>query len=145
MSLHLGDCDCPLMVHCRDWIISGGESGGGARAAVRFARMTVKADEDMVFVHGDAGVALGNGDFGLGGIVRLEKTFAGPVHTDAAGDEVRLARLDIATALGADDLALLFQISEGLLQRLLLAGTQAQELKQLGDIGRSVVVPAQQT
>jgi protein gp37 len=32
MSLHLGDCDCPLMVHCRDWIISGGESGGGARA-----------------------------------------------------------------------------------------------------------------
>ena len=91
--------------------------GFGRRAAGDFA-----PHQHAVAVHGRAGGAFGDDDFGQGRIVRLQEAFALAVDADAAGNEAGLAGLDVAVALGAEDLAVLLQAAEGLLQGELLGG-----------------------
>jgi hypothetical protein len=53
--------------------------------------------------------------------------------------------LDVAIALGANDLAVLFKAAEGLLEGGLVAWSQAQAGEQLIEVGGRVIAPAQQT
>ena len=59
----------------------------------------VAPHEHAVFVQRRAGGAFGNGNFLEVGIVRLEKSFARAVHADAAGNQIRVVRQDVAVAL----------------------------------------------
>jgi hypothetical protein len=73
--------------------------------------------QHAVFVQRRAGGAFRDGDFLEAGIVRLEKALALAVHPDAARNQIRLARLDVAVALDAGDAARLLQFAERALQQ----------------------------
>ena len=133
-----------------------GADDGGARAlqdaphrAGGFGRLAAAGDlaphQHPVSIEGGAGGVFGHDDFSLRQIIRFQKALALAVDAEAARHKVRHARLDVAIALGAEDLPVLFQVAQGLLQRLLLVGTQPQRLQQLRDIGRNVVVAGQAT
>ncbi len=76
----------------------------------------VPSHQDAVAVQRRPRGAFRDDDFRQGGIVRFKKALALAVDAEDAGDEVRLAGLDVAIALGADDLAVLLQTAKGLLE-----------------------------
>ena len=102
-----------------------------ARALVLSARY-LAADQDAVSVERGAGGAFGNDNFRKGGIVGIEKTFALAVDADDSGHQVGFARLNVAVALGADDLAVFLKTPQRLLQGdLTFAGARPRRRKQL--------------
>ena len=66
------------------------------------------------------------------------------VHADAAGNQIRLARQDVAVALDARDLARLLQFAEHALQFLLAVGRQPEQPEQFRHIRRDVIFLPQQ-
>ncbi len=99
----------------------------------------VAPHEHAVFMQRSSRDAFGNGDFLETRIVRLEKTFASAVHADAAGDQVGLARRNVAVALDARGGTGLFELEQRGLQILLAVGRQAQQPEQFWHIRRDVV------
>ena len=113
-------------------------------AAVAVRAADVAPDKDVVAIEGRAGGGFRNDNVGQLWIVGVKNTFSLAVDTDDTGDEVRLARLDVTVALGADDLAVALKPAEGLLERHLVAGAQTQARDQLVEIGGGVIAPSQQ-
>ena len=101
--------------------------------------------QHAVFVQGRGGRAFRDDDFLEAGIVRLEKAVALAVHADAARNQVRLARQDVAVALDAGDPARLLQFAEHALQLLLAMRRQPEQPEQFRHIGRDIIFLVQQT
>ena len=99
----------------------------------------VAPHQHVIFVQGRERGIFGNGDFLDRGIVRLQETLAGAVDADAAGNQVRLARQDVAVALDARDAAGLLQPVQFALQLLLPVARQAKLQQQFGNVRRRVV------
>ena len=82
--------------------------------------------EHAVFMHRGGRGVLRNDDFLQARIIRLQKTLSLAVHPNPARDEVRLAREDVAIALGAGQPSALLQQAQRPLQFLLAIGRQTQ-------------------
>ena len=79
------------------------------------------------------------------GVVRLEKAFALAVHANPAGNQVGLARLDVAIAFDARDAPGLFQFAQHPLQFLLAMRRQAKQAQQFRHVQRHVSPFSKQT
>ena len=105
----------------------------------------VAPHQHAVLVQRRARRVLRHGDFLEAGVVRLEKAIARAVHPDAARNQIRLARLHVAIALDARDLAGLLQLLEHGLQFLLAMRRQPEPPEQFRHVQRDVIFLAQQT
>ena len=68
----------------------------------------------------------------------MEEAFALAIHADAARNQVRLSRLDVAVALDASDAAGALKFAQDPLQFLLALPRQAKGAEQFGDVERDV-------
>ena len=126
--------------HLRAFAFENADDRAGFLVAVaKIFPPHVAPHQHAVFVQRRAGGAFGNGDFLERGIIRLKKTLARAVHADAAGNQIRLARADVAVALDARDLAGLLQLLEHGLQLLLAVRREAQQAQQFRHVRGDVV------
>ena len=104
----------------------------------------VAADQHAIFVQRGGRGILRNGDLLQRRVVRLQKSFALPVHANPAGDQVRFPRQNVAVALDAGEAASLFVLPQHLLQFLLLPGREAEGGQEFRDVEWEIVRLAQQ-
>ena len=88
---------------------------------------------------GGAGGIFRDGDFFELRIVRLQKAFALAVHANPAGNQVRLAGLNVTIALDAGQAAGAFEFAQDALEFLLGLRRQMEGAEQLGNVQRHVI------